>query len=112
MSAEQAFDHGVQFLNASDTGLRLEEVAVGSSGVRLWCDVSTGLRPEGLRPEGLKEDLQSSSAELVYGQTLRVPGDFIPDASVPWSLTRQRSSLLEAAKVFAPVRMSWHSARA
>ena len=55
-----------------------------------------------------KEDLQSSSAELVYGQTLRVPGDFIPDASVPWSLTRQRSSLLEAAKVFAPIPTSQH----
>ena len=53
-----------------------------------------------------KEDLQSSSAELVYGQALRVPGYFIPDASVPWSAARQRSSLLETAKVFAPVPTS------
>jgi hypothetical protein len=53
-----------------------------------------------------KEDLQSSSAELVYGQALRVPGDLIPNASVPWSAARQRSSLLETAKVFAPVPTS------
>ncbi|XP_061663933.1 LOW QUALITY PROTEIN: uncharacterized protein K02A2.6-like [Syngnathoides biaculeatus] len=55
-----------------------------------------------------KEDLLSSSAELVYGQPLRVPGEFIPDATVPWSAARQRSSLLEAAKGFAPVPMSQH----
>ena len=55
-----------------------------------------------------KEDLQSSSAGLVYGQALRVPGDFIPDASVPWSAARQRSSLLETTKVFAPVPTSQH----
>ena len=55
-----------------------------------------------------KEDLRSSSAELVYGQALRVPGDFIPDASVPWSAARQRSSLLETTKVFAPVPTSQH----
>ena len=55
-----------------------------------------------------KEDLRSSSAELVYGQALRVPGNFIPDASVPWSAAKQRSSLLETAKVFAPVPTSQH----
>ncbi len=33
-----------------------------------------------------KEDLQTSSAELVYGQTLRVPRDFIPDSTRPWGL--------------------------
>ncbi|KAJ8340655.1 hypothetical protein SKAU_G00352880 [Synaphobranchus kaupii] len=58
--------------------------------------------------EALKEDLQSSSAELVYGQTLRVPGDFIPGATVPWSAARQRSSLLEAAGAFTPVPTSQH----
>uniref|UniRef100_A0AAV2MGT5 Integrase catalytic domain-containing protein n=1 Tax=Knipowitschia caucasica TaxID=637954 RepID=A0AAV2MGT5_KNICA len=42
-----------------------------------------------------KEDLQSLSAELVYGQALRVPGDFIPDATRPWSANEQRSSLRE-----------------
>ncbi|XP_061689159.1 uncharacterized protein LOC133507765 [Syngnathoides biaculeatus] len=55
-----------------------------------------------------KEDLLSSSAELVYGQPLRVPGEFIPDATAPWSAARQRSSLLEAAKGFAPVPTSQH----
>ncbi|CAL9705054.1 unnamed protein product [Knipowitschia caucasica] len=55
-----------------------------------------------------KEDLQSSSAELVYGQALRVPGDFIPDATRPWSATEQRSSLREVATGFAPVPTSQH----
>ena len=55
-----------------------------------------------------KEDLQSSSAELVYGQALRVPGDFIPNATMPWSAAVQRSSLLEAAKKFTPVPTSQH----
>lgn len=32
-----------------------------------------------------KEDLQCSSAELVYSQPLCVLGEFIPDADVPWS---------------------------
>ena len=53
-----------------------------------------------------EEDLQSSSVELVYGQALRVRGDFMPDASAPWSAARQRSSLLETAKVFVPVPTS------
>ncbi|KAJ8262206.1 hypothetical protein GJAV_G00163740 [Gymnothorax javanicus] len=55
-----------------------------------------------------KEDLQSSSADFVYGQTLQVSGDFIPDATVPWSAARQCSSLLEAAEAFAPVPTSQH----
>ena len=55
-----------------------------------------------------KEDLQSSSAEQAYGQALRVPGFFIPNSSIPWSVARQRSSLLEAAKVFTPVPTSQH----
>ena len=69
-----------------------------------WVDklpwVMLGLR---CAPE---EDLESSSAELVYGQTLRVPGDFIPDAAVAWCAARQRTSLLEAAGAFAPVPTS------
>ncbi|KAK5922239.1 hypothetical protein CgunFtcFv8_019518 [Champsocephalus gunnari] len=56
-----------------------------------------------------KEDLQSSSAELVYGQTLRVPGEFIPTATVPWSTAGQRSSLLETTGTFTPVPTSQHS---
>ena len=49
-----------------------------------------------------KEDLQSSSAELVFGQPLRVPGDFIPKSTEPWSASAQRASLLDGAKAFAP----------
>ena len=30
-----------------------------------------------------KDDLQASSAELVYGQPLCVPGEFLPDATAP-----------------------------
>ncbi|KAA0713506.1 hypothetical protein E1301_Tti022704 [Triplophysa tibetana] len=56
-----------------------------------------------------KEDLQSSSAELGYGQPLRVPGDFVPSITVPWSATLQRSALLDNARLFAPVPTSRHS---
>ena len=55
-----------------------------------------------------KEDLQASSAELVYGQTLRVPGDFIPDPTTPWSAARQRSALLETVGNLAPIPTSQH----
>ena len=55
-----------------------------------------------------KEDLQASSAELVYGQPLRVPGDFVPSTTTPWSATLQRSSLLDTAKLFAPLPTSCH----
>ena len=40
-----------------------------------------------------KEDLRSSSAELVFGQPLRVPGDFLPKSMEPWSASAQRASL-------------------
>uniref|UniRef100_A0A3P8SD44 Gypsy retrotransposon integrase-like protein 1 n=1 Tax=Amphiprion percula TaxID=161767 RepID=A0A3P8SD44_AMPPE len=53
-----------------------------------------------------KEDLQSSSAELVYGQPLRVPGDFLPHTTAPWSASVQRASLQDCAKAFAPVPTS------
>ncbi len=55
-----------------------------------------------------KEDLQASTAELVYGQPLCVPGEFITDATGPWSAARQRSVLQEAASRFAPVPTSHH----
>lgn len=55
-----------------------------------------------------KEELQSSSAELVYGQPLRVPGDFVPNTTVPWSASLQRSTLLDNARLFAPVPTSCH----
>ena len=55
-----------------------------------------------------KEDLKSSSAELVYGQPLRVPGDFVPNTTTPWSAAQQRTALLDSAKVFAPIPTSQH----
>ena len=55
-----------------------------------------------------KEDLQSSSAELVYGQPLRVPGEFMPNTTVPWSAAAQRASLLDSARVFTPVPTAQH----
>ena len=55
-----------------------------------------------------KEDLQSSSAELVFGQPLRVPGDLIPKSTEPWSASAQRASLLDGARAFAPVPTTQH----
>jgi len=55
-----------------------------------------------------KEDLQSSSAELVYGQPLRVPGDFFASTTVPWSASLQRSTLLDNTRLFTPVPTSRH----
>ncbi|XP_077359637.1 uncharacterized protein LOC144005384 [Festucalex cinctus] len=54
-----------------------------------------------------KEDLQCSSAELVYGQVLRVPGDFIPDASTPWPAPRPGPPV-DAGGAFRPVPTSQH----
>nr|XP_010779194.1 PREDICTED: uncharacterized protein LOC104953860 [Notothenia coriiceps] len=55
-----------------------------------------------------KEDLQCSTAEMVYGQPLRVPGEFLPKAAVPWSPTAQRVFLQDAAEAFVPVRSAGH----
>ena len=56
-----------------------------------------------------KEDPQSSSAELVFGQPLRVPGDFIPKSTEPWSTSAQRASLLDGARTSAPVPTTQHA---
>lgn len=55
-----------------------------------------------------KEDLQASSAELVYGQPLRVPGEFLPDATAPWSATAHRAVSRGVADAFAPIPTSRH----
>lgn len=55
-----------------------------------------------------KDDLQCSLAEMVYGEPLRVPGEFVPNTSAPWSATAQRATLLDAAKAFAPIPISQH----
>ena len=55
-----------------------------------------------------KEDLQASAAELVYGQPLRVPGEFLPEATTPWSPASHLSAARGAAGAFAPVPTSRH----
>jgi len=55
-----------------------------------------------------KEELQCSTAEMVYGQPLRVPGDFLPNALAPWSATAQQAFLQNAAEVFAPIPTAQH----
>ena len=55
-----------------------------------------------------KGDLQASSAELVFGQPLRVPGEFIPSATDPWSASQHLPSLREDVRRFAPVPTSAH----
>lgn len=55
-----------------------------------------------------KEELQTSSVELVYGQTLRVPRDCILDSTKPWNLSSKRSALLSRISAFKPVPISHH----
>ena len=55
-----------------------------------------------------KEDLQCSTAEMVYGQPLRVPGDFLPNASAPWSASAQQVCLQDAAEIFALIPTAQH----
>lgn len=58
-----------------------------------------------------KEDLQASSAELVYGEPLRLPGQFIaptvPDAVV--DITDFASRLRSLMQKLSPKQTSWHS---
>ena len=54
-----------------------------------------------------KEDLRSSSAELVYGSPLTVPGDFFPD-SAPRSAPRELQQQRERAKNLRPVPTTAH----
>ncbi|XP_059417312.1 uncharacterized protein LOC132152576 [Carassius carassius] len=55
-----------------------------------------------------KEDLQVSSAELVYGQPLRIPGEFLPDATAPWSVASHRAASRDIADAFVPIPTSHH----
>ncbi|XP_033946699.1 uncharacterized protein [Pseudochaenichthys georgianus] len=74
-------------------------------GVSFWHPVGHFLR------HGPKVDLQCSTAEMVYGQPLRVPGDFLPKASAPWSATAQRAFLQDAAEAFAPIPTTQHGTK-
>ena len=56
-----------------------------------------------------KDDLQSSSAELVYGTTLTVPGDLaIPSTLVPTSTASFLPWLQNKVSAFKPANMSCH----
>lgn len=46
-----------------------------------------------------KDGLWASSAEMVYGQTLRVPGDLFPDSTIPWSAVSQRADFEDKAGI-------------
>jgi len=50
-----------------------------------------------------KEDLQSSSTELVYGQPLQIPRNFISNSRAPWSATKMKTTLMYNARVSALV---------
>ena len=54
----------------------------------------------------LKEDLQHSSAELVYGSTLRLPGELFTSqlALTPISVQDFAATLKESLASFRPVR--------
>ncbi|CAI5649840.1 unnamed protein product [Oreochromis niloticus] len=102
MAADQRADPDVLALRSEQTGLVLEDRPVWNGGPSLLCDVSTG-RPRPVVPLswrrrvfdctrplssgrpglGQAEDLGVSPAELVLGQPLRVPGEFLPESPPP-----------------------------
>jgi hypothetical protein len=55
-----------------------------------------------------KEDLNASPAELVYGSTLTVPGDFIPDSAPQAPVHQQLRLLRERVGNLKPVPTSAH----
>ena len=55
-----------------------------------------------------KEDLNASSAELVYSTPLIVPGDFVARADTTWHPNDQLRSLWDFAQSFEPVPTSTH----
>lgn len=56
-----------------------------------------------------KDDLGYSSAELVYGEPLTVPGDFIPSHTSPWSATDFLSSFRANTHLHTSRPTSHHS---
>ena len=57
-----------------------------------------------------KEDLGCSSAELVYGAPLTVPGDFIPSATIHSDHQSHLQHLRGQVRSLAPVPTSQHGA--
>jgi hypothetical protein len=57
----------------------------------------------------VKEDLETTSAELVYGEQLTVPGEFVGHGqgeAVPQLLQRLRKTVDD----LCPIQPSWHGA--
>lgn len=55
-----------------------------------------------------KEDLQVSSAELVYGETLTVPGEFLGVPTTPWSADTLKAGFGDKLQRFTPVPTTTH----
>jgi hypothetical protein len=58
-----------------------------------------------------KEDLQSSAAELVYGEPLRLPGQFFTPSDEPVDVTDFTSRLRNHMSKLAPQPTAWHTNR-
>ncbi|GFR99359.1 Pol polyprotein [Elysia marginata] len=56
-----------------------------------------------------KEDLGYSSAELVYGEPLTVPGEFIPSQALPWSATDFLTAFRAKTQLLTPRPTVHHS---
>ncbi|GFX34523.1 pro-Pol polyprotein [Trichonephila clavipes] len=55
-----------------------------------------------------KQDLEASSAELVYGTTLKLPGEFFVNTPATTSTTLFLQSLLQHVRSFRPVPVKHH----
>lgn len=58
-----------------------------------------------------KEDIKSSAAELVYGEPLRLPGQFFTPSSEPVDVTDFASRLRNHMSRLSPQPTAWHSNR-
>lgn len=55
-----------------------------------------------------KEDLCSTPAELVYGTTLRIPGEFFNELPINTTETQTVVDLRKAMRTLRPTSTSWH----
>ena len=98
MASTQSTDPLIRSLQSSPTSaLTVEAVHLENSPQPLYCDSSTGShRPIVRKPwrrivfkslrTAIKQDLNSTTVEMVYGTTLRLPGEFLtpsPTISLP-----------------------------
>jgi cleavage and polyadenylation specificity factor subunit 1 len=65
----------------------------------------------GLRTS-FKEDLQASVAELVYGETLRIPGEFLTPSTAPMDTTQMIQYLRRTMAQLRPVPATRHASPA